>query len=414
MGEESADPEEDIFDPNSRLSIRQSEGQGKLSDSSGSFATPKFVSASSIESSFNFSKLGSMMSDNFEGSRGMFQHGEDGDEDFQDHGLFDPDEAEDESHWLEGIATNDMTEAQRAVFVDSIRNERRKIKGLLSDARRFESAGNLDAAQERYSSALEINPHDVYTLQRYATFMHSKRLDVEKAAAFYKRAVKECVPSLISELKTQKIPTGLNAMRQYSSVYVETPKHKKSSVSAADITKLLIHYGRFLVGAQGNEPYAEAVFKKAVEISPDDSTALATYAHFLSSSTSHFPPPPKGESRVPPESTTTESSAGPNDGEGPSLPKETPNPVAKPELLSRSPSHQRSVRPGSRGRQEEAEELFRQSIKAEPTNALHLLWYARLLKNLGKYPQVILIIILLIYKRNKIGQFTIPTMTYIC
>jgi tetratricopeptide (TPR) repeat protein len=392
-GGESADPEEEMFDQNARLSIRQSEDQGKSLNFAGSSASPKFGSAASIDS-FNFSKLGSMMSDNFEESRGMFQHGEDGDEDFQDHGLFDPEEAEDESDWLEGVLTNDMTEAQRAVFVDSIRRERQRIKVLLTEGRRFESTGNLDAAQERYSLALEINPHDIYTLQRYATFMHMKRMNVEQAALYYKRAVKECVPSLISDLKTKKIATALGTMKQHSSVCVETPRHKKTSVSAADITRLLIHYGRFLVSAQGNESFAEAVFKKAVEISPNDSTALATYAHFLSSSTSHFPPPPKGENQPSSES-IMESSNGLNDGEGPSLPKETPNPVTKPVLFSRkAPSHPRSVRPGSRDRQEEAEELFRQSIKAEPTNALHLLWYARLLKNLGKYPQVHLLYIL--------------------
>jgi hypothetical protein len=37
---------------------------------------------------------------------------------------------------------------------------------------------------------------------------------------------------------------------------------------------------------------------------------------------------------------------------------------------------------------EEAENLFKRSIKADPNNVTHLLWYAKLLKSIRRFPQV--------------------------
>ena len=128
------------------------------------------------------------------------------------------------------------------------------------------------------------------------------------------------------------------------------------------VTSVLLHYGKFLQRAQGDMALAAVVLRRAIEvngiitcwhitliimmyhyviiivvtavknqISPDDGIALGSYAHFLCEEADD----------------------------------------------------------SDRTRLEEAEKVFSRALKADPSNAAHLLWYAKLLKRLKKVPQVL-------------------------
>jgi Tfp pilus assembly protein PilF len=63
----------------------------------------------------------------------------------------------------------------------------------------------------------------------------------------------------------------------------ETKAPDHASTRIKTVVNVLLNFGRFLARAKGDMDTAEKVYRKAVEIDPDDSIAIASLAHFLSS-----------------------------------------------------------------------------------------------------------------------------------
>lgn len=235
------------------------------------------------------------------------------------------------------------------------------IKELRVQGKMLEALSDLNGAEWAYQEALKVDPLNIKTLTVFAVFLHRKRGEMDRADAFFGRALQQCLPSLFNETAAsagkRKIRVGEDeispAADQSTSSPVKSPISlgittagsggisAEAAVSSSisqdfepgaagprirnrDVVILLMKYASFLSRAQGDVETASAVYKKAVEIEPNDSIVLGSAAHFLAS-------------------------------EG--------------------------------GDHQEALALYSRSLKIDPSNALHALWYAKLLRKVGNLAQ---------------------------
>lgn len=242
-------------------------------------------------------------------------------------------DTEDDHHDMYGDSDEDEGGDEHTGNIAAGAEDIRRIKELRLVARNYETEGKLDESESAYLEALDIDPTDIRTLDRYAIFLHRRRGELPRAAAFFRRAIQECVPSLLRpspDVKAEKYVADTNP----------APTHSSGAFRSKVVTQVLLHYGRFLQRAQGDMDLAEDLFRKAVDVSPDDVGALGALGRFLSSDSI--------------------------DPRGP-----LPSP-ASDEML----------------RMNEAEELFARALRIEPENVTVLLWYAKLLKSTRKIIQV--------------------------
>lgn len=238
----------------------------------------------------------------------------------------DSDEEDDEKEeWGEDEHTGSAS-----VAIEEIK----RIKDLRVLAKQHERAGRIDDAEETYLEALEVDPTDIRTLDKYAIFLHRRRGELPRAAAFFRRAIQECVPSLLRHSR-------IDVKQEDTASPTPIPHHSRGAMRADAVTQVLLHYGRFLQRAQGDINLAEDVFRKAVEVSPTDAGALGSLGRFLASDSID--------------------------------PREPLPDVQSPEML----------------RMKEAENCFTRALRIEPDNVVHILWYAKLLKSMRKIIQVI-------------------------
>jgi tetratricopeptide (TPR) repeat protein len=242
------------------------------------------------------------------------------------------------------------------------------IKELRVQGKMLEALGDLSGAEWAYQEALKIDPLNIKTLAVFAVFLHRKRGEMDRAAAFFGRALQQCLPSLFNEIAASagkrkirvvevdaastadpssplKSPISLNSATASAVTGSATtteavvaspgtsgiaiipdvePGSGGLRIKNRDLVTLLMKYASFLTRAQGDVEAATAIYKRAVEIEPNDSLILGSAAHFLAS-------------------------------EG--------------------------------GDHQEALALYSRSLKADPSNALHALWYAKLLRKVGNLAQ---------------------------
>ena len=222
-----------------------------------------------------------------------------------------------------------------------------QIKELRNQGKMLETLADLGGAEWAYQEALRIDPLNVRTLTVFAVFLHRKRGEMDRAEAFFGRALQQCLPALFNAIASSskrkvrpadsdeaaaaasaapgKAPITLGTSEPASTPAQDVePGSSGSRIKNRDVVVLLLKFASFLSRAQGDVEAATAVYKKAVEIEPKDPIILGSAAHFLAS-------------------------------EG--------------------------------GDREEALALYSRALKADPSNALHALWYAKLLRKVGNIAQ---------------------------
>ena len=225
---------------------------------------------------------------------------------------------------------------------DDVDAERAQLKEFCKQGKLQESLQDYGAAEYAYQQALRIDPLDVKTLTLFAVFLHRKRGEMDRAEAFFGRALQQCVPALFNavvqsskrkiQIGSEKIETstsesksptnkapislGVNTTLTTTQGGLSTPNcapgRNGNRIKNHDVVCLLLKYAKFLARAQGDVEGASAVYKKAVEIEPNNAFILGSAAHFLASES---------------------------------------------------------------GDREEALTLYSRALKADPSNALHALWY---------------------------------------
>ena len=240
-----------------------------------------------------------------------------------------------------------------------------QIKELRNQGKMLEVLADLGGAEWAYQEALRIDPLNVRTLTVFAVFLHRKRGEMDRAEAFFGRALQQCLPALFNTIASAskrkvrpadaddadrkpatsaapsatalapadspgKVPITLGTAAAAAPHENAAPKpdvdpgSSGTRIKNRDVVVLLLKFASFLTRAQGDVEAATAVYKKAVEIEPSDPIILGSAAHFLAS-------------------------------EG--------------------------------GDQVEALALYSRALKADPSNALHALWYAKLLRKVGNIAQ---------------------------
>ena len=257
---------------------------------------------------------------------------------------------------------------------ENLNADQAQLKELRVQGKMMESLGDLGGAEWAYQEALRIDPLDVKTLTVFAVFLHRKRGEMSRAEAFFGRALQQCLPTLFNSIVSSakrkiqveatevdpkqsitaasasnatddiKIPISLGittgdtdetttaVMDKESSPQKENlpvvpdfePGSNGNRIKNRDLIALLLKFATFLTRGQGDVEAATEVYKKAVEIEPNNSIVLGSAAHFLAS-------------------------------EG--------------------------------GNRQESLILYSRALKADPSNALHALWYAKLLKKEGNLAQ---------------------------
>ena len=272
---------------------------------------------------------------------------------------------------------------------ENLNADQAQLKELRVQGKMMETLGDLGGAEWAYQEALRLDPLDVKTLTIFAVFLHRKRGEMSRAEAFFGRALQQCLPTLFNSIvsnakrKVQveategdqnktttissndtKIPISLGiatgetdetiaAADSTENTDTSSPQKENSPlvpdfepgcngnrIKNRDLIALLLKFATFLTRGQGDVEAATEVYKKAVEIEPNNSIVLGSAAHFLAS-------------------------------EG--------------------------------GNRQEALILYSRALKADPSNALHALWYAKLLKKEGNLAQAEVMYLVAIQKSAELA-----------
>ena len=174
------------------------------------------------------------------------------------------------------------------------------------------------------------------------------------------RAVHSCVPKLIEELTsgiTKPTRPSIESSpgsspEKVSSDSKPSPSTNLSNrkLSVASISRLLLNFASFTNRAKGDIESAFIIYRRAYRIDESNPKVLAHFAHFLGEEGGDIMNSNLAHKNKPPD----------------------------------TPNHTKSRLSCS-----EAEKLFGLALKSNPSDALIAMWYAKLLKKVGKYAQVI-------------------------
>ena len=161
-----------------------------------------------------------------------------------------------------------------------------QVKALQQHAKVLEKLGDTNNAESLYERALELDPLDIQTLTRYAVFLHHRRGELTRAESFFKRAIQSSIPSIYQSIINNS--PGKNKSVSSPSAESNTPDIPPPNVATTPtlkvryVTKLLLHYASFLTRAKGDVEIALLLYRKALEINPNDADVIGAAAHFLS------------------------------------------------------------------------------------------------------------------------------------
>eukprot|EP01038_Epipyxis_sp_PR26KG_P011741 gene11741-15711_t len=235
-----------------------------------------------------------------------------------------------------------------------IRNATKHILTIIESGINFNNLflDDFQAAEILHERALELDPTNIKTLQGFAIFLHHKKGELARAEAFFNRALQICLPDfIICSQSNSPQAANSNLFKESNADYNERELKEdaekennsnknnnlglsiKSNISEPSgqgfkvrhIILLLKSYAKFLTIAKGDVDNAIKIYRKAIEIEPNNAMMLATFAHFL----------------------TLEG----------------------------------------HGSMNEALKMFQQALHIDPTNPLISMWYAKLLKRSGKLAQ---------------------------
>ena len=225
-----------------------------------------------------------------------------------------------------------------------------KIKEILKHASVLESCNEIEKAESLYEKALLLGPTELKVLDSFAVFLHRKKGELSRAESFFRRAVQVYVPQLMKELeigvaKGARPPLespNESHISESSSPLARSPldssRESGRKTSFSSVVRLLLNYAAFVNRGKGDVEGAFIIYRRAYRIDETNAKVLAHFAHFLAEEGGDF---------------------------------------------VNSPSKNK----GKNLTTAEAERLFSLALKSNPGDPLIALWYAKLLKNDGKFAQ---------------------------
>ena len=215
---------------------------------------------------------------------------------------------------------------------DQESENRKQVKAYRQHARVLEHNGDLVGADQLFARALDLDPLDVRTLEAYGLFLHSRKGELARADAFFTRAVHVCVPDLLLQNEKTGSPGlgggggGVGVRETAAPPPSLQPPLAASNLRVKTVVRLLLTYANFLKRSKGDIESASLVYRKAVDIAPDNAKALAECGHFL-------------------------------------------------------------CEEGGQQNMDDALGLLARALKAAPSNPVYALWYAKLLRRCGRTTQ---------------------------
>jgi Tfp pilus assembly protein PilF len=223
------------------------------------------------------------------------------------------DDAGDAQEGLEGDDTD----------LDREADEKTQIRVLRSHAKVLEGLKDIPAAEGVHMRALELDPTNITTLEGFAIFLHQKKGELARAEAFFNRGLQICLPGL--SLRGSANNTPKSTAKSQSGLSFGTDATMQGN-KVSHIVRFVMSYAHFMSKSKGDLEAASILYRKGVDLAPDNAFLLATYAHFL-------------------------------------------------------------AQLGDKESSEAAMDYFQRALKLSPGNGQYCLWYGKLLKRLGKVSQ---------------------------
>lgn len=327
----------------------------------------------------------------------------------------------------------------------SSNDERYQIKQMRKYAKQLEKQDDNQAAEVLYQRALEMDPTDIMTLQLFAIFLHQKKGELSRAEAFFNRALQICMPDIQLKLSTpkkrrmlmqqsyrqlfhralttascdlddpsqdqNKLPTIIspntaikknearvekimtnmperaeNLNKRHSFPPLSTNTTMSVGFRLNDVIYLLLSFANFMLKSKGDIESSFLLLEKAVLLAPTQAITLANYAHFLSEHHEEAESGSFNEGNLiltEEELASHQNQEESNDPRHPHPPTTTPPPKRKKNKSNNrnAPSTTTMV---INERFEKIDEMFRQALKYQPGNTIHMMWYGKFLKKYSK------------------------------
>lgn len=163
---------------------------------------------------------------------------------------------------------------------DRLGDEKIQIRILRSHAKVLEGLNDTAAAEAVHLRALELDPMNISTLEGFAVFLHQKKGELARAEAFFNRGLQVCLPGVVLKTGGSATNTPQSGKKSVTQMSFTTDGTMQGS-RVKHIVKFILSYAQFLSKAKGDLEAASILYKKGIDLAPDDAFLLATYAHFL-------------------------------------------------------------------------------------------------------------------------------------
>lgn len=238
----------------------------------------------------------------------------------EEAGAGDGDGEGDHEEVSEGVGEDGLDEeAEREA------DEKAQIRTLRSHAKVLEGLNDIAAAEGVHMRALELDPTNITTLEGFAQFLHQKKGELARAEAFFNRGLQVCLPGLCLKGTGSANSTPQSNRKTPHNMSFATDSTMQGN-KVKHIIKFILSYAHFMSKSKGDIEAASILYKKGLDLAPDNAFLLATYAHFL-------------------------------------------------------------AQVGDKESMAAAMEYFQKALKLSPGNAQFCMWYGKLLKRLGKMGQ---------------------------
>lgn len=159
-------------------------------------------------------------------------------------------------------------------------DEKTQIRVLRSHAKVLENLNDIAAAEGVHMRALELDPTNITTLEGFAQFLHQKKGELARAEAFFNRGLQVCLPGLSLRGPNSAHSTPQSSKKAQSTMSFATDSTMQGN-KVTHIIKFILSYAHFMSKSKGDIEAASILYKKGVDLAPDNAYLLATYAHFL-------------------------------------------------------------------------------------------------------------------------------------
>lgn len=160
---------------------------------------------------------------------------------------------------------------ERALTVDP-----ENLTSLRSYATFLESRRHdYDKAEDLYHRALGINPKNAYTLRRYGVFLQFYREDLTSARARFQEALDADPSSLESLCRLASVLTQLGDVEGAEALY------ERALSIGPDHSNVLTSFAEFLANTRVDLDRAEELYRRAIDADPKNLSTLFQYGVFL-------------------------------------------------------------------------------------------------------------------------------------